>query len=247
MGSNMSELPLGQKQSVHSRQRLYIAAIIGAVVAAGLTWGLGESLGNLFRPKEVDPLKEQADLTGFMKIILFNAAVFYGIQGALFGLMLGLVGRGLASASRFSPLAGLIGLGLGGILGAAGAFGFGTAFFAFATPISPELGASLLMHIGIAALIGVAAGLAFGIGTGRNVPRAVVGGLIGACIGAAIYEVLGAVLFPIDKTGDPVAASSTARLLWHALCNLSAAIGAVTVLTSAPKAFAPPSLDAVTS
>ena len=70
------------------------------------------------------------------------------------------------------------------------------------------------------------AGLAFSLARGRVTATAVVGGMIGAAIGTAIYEVLGAMFFPLAQTAQPVATESAARLLGHASVNILAALGA---------------------
>jgi hypothetical protein len=53
--------------------------------------------------------------------------------------------------------------------------------------------------------------------------------LIGAALAAVLYEVVGGLLFPAAKTGDPVAESAVARLLAHALLDLFTALGAAAV------------------
>ena len=127
---------------------------------------------------------------------------------------------------------------LGGALGAAGSFGSFTAFHALTDANSQDIIPSLLAHSGVAALVGAAAGLAFGMGSrGRGMAlRAAIGGLVGAALGACLYEILGAILFPVAKTGDPLAASGSARFLWHVLVDLLAGLGAAAVANSSPVA-----------
>ena len=57
--------------------------------------------------------------------------------------------------------------------------------------------------------------------------------MIGAAIAAAVYEVAGGMLFPFDKTGDPVAESGWPGCFAHALVDLFAALG-VAALAAAP-------------
>ena len=164
-----------------------------------------------------------------------NAALAHGLQGALLGLTLGLAaGAAARRPARAVATAGLTGLVLGGVLGSAASFGLSTLYFATTDANTQSLLPSLLMHVGIASLLGASGGAAFGLGLGgwRRVAKAAVGGLIGAAIGAGLYDVVGAVLFPIDKTGDPVAASGMARLLWNTLINLFAAFGAAALVVS---------------
>ena len=177
-------------------------------------------------------------MAGINRVIVLNAALTHGLQGAILGLILGLAG-GLASRPvRVGRLAGLSGLLLGGALGAAGSFGVFTTFHALIDANSQEIIPSLLAHSGVAALMGAAGGLAFGMGSGGRgtAIRAAIGGLVGAALGASLYEIVGAILFPVAKTGDPLAASGAARFLWHGLVDLFVGLGAAAVANSSPSA-----------
>jgi hypothetical protein len=82
-------------------------------------------------------------------------------------------------------------------------------------PQDEDLILPILMHGGIWSAIGAGGGLAFGIGMGgaARTFRALLGGLLGAVAATLLYEVVGAVLLPLAKTSQPLAATSGARLL----------------------------------
>jgi len=70
--------------------------------------------------------------------------------------------------------------------------------------------------------VGLSGGLAFGLGLGGGrIARAVIGGLLGSVLAAIIYEIAGAVAFPLDRTIQPIAEAASPRLIAHlavALC-----------------------------
>lgn len=219
-----------------SRRRLWAAALTAGVLASGLSWTAGEaSLDRFKSTKVIDPLRDQVDPTEVSRFAVKNATLACGLQGALLGLTLGLAGAAAGRRpGRDAATAGLAGLALGGVLGAAASFGLFTAFFATVDPNSQDLIPSLLTHAGVASLLGASGGVAFGLGLGSRgrIVRAAVGGLIGAALGAGLYEILGGILFPLGKTGDPVAESGPARFLFHSMVDLLAAIGAAALADS---------------
>ncbi len=96
----------------------------------------------------------------------------------------------------------------------------------------------LLIHAAIWASAGAAAGLAFGLGArerGRRLLQAALGGLFGAIVGAAVYELVGAVAFPLDKTVEPISLTWASRLLAHSAACLFAAIGITLSLSAAER------------
>ena len=216
-----------------TRRRIWPAALAAGLVATALTWVAGEvSVERFPQKKPADPLTQTADLAGFNRVLVKNAALGAGLQGALLGLILGIAGAA-SVAGRPGPAA-LAGFSLGGTLGAIGAHGLFTAYFALVDANSQDLIPSLLAHGGVAALIGGSGGMAFGLGLGGRgqVVRAALGGLAGAVAGAVVYELAGAVLFPVDKTGEPVASTALARFLFHAPVDLLAALGAASFVST---------------
>jgi hypothetical protein len=156
-----------------------------------------------------------------------SAAVSFAQQGAILGLALGLAG-GLA---RRSPRAGLTAAALGLALGAAAAGGAAlvlvSIYFRNESPEFDPLVLSLLTHAGIWSAAGAAAGLAFGVGLGGRVraARAALGGLLGAVGGTLVYEMVGALAFPLAKTSQPVSETVVTRLLAHLAVAALVAVG----------------------
>lgn len=150
----------------------------------------------------------------------------YGALGALLGMVLGLAGGAARRSPGLALLAALLGLAAGGAAGA------GTTSLVLpwyhANHASPsvenanqQLALSLATHGGIWAAVGLAAGLALGLGLGgRRAASTMTGGIIGAVLAAGIYEVAGAVVFPLDKTLQPIAMTPGPRLVAHLAVGL---------------------------
>src|SRR5262249_3452312 len=91
----------------------------------------------------------------------------------------------------------------------------------------------LLTHLALWSGTGLAAGLAFGIGS-HMTPRsrligAALAGLAGAVLGTIVFDLGGAVLFPMVRTVDPFSLSAEARLMAR-LC-LAGCVGLVAALS----------------
>ena len=75
-------------------------------------------------------------------------------------------------------------------------------FFRNQDPHSQDLMLPLLTLGSICSAVGAAGGLAFGVGLGGRDRwmKSLLGGLLGAGLGTVVYEVVGALAFPADKT-----------------------------------------------
>ena len=213
------------------------AALAAGIVAATMTWAVGEVTIGFFPQKTtLDPLKETADLAGYKRIVVKNASITHGLQGAILGLSLGVAG-GIASraSTRSRAIAGGTGVLLGGLLGAVGSYGAFTVYNTLVDANAHDMIPPLLTHAGVAALLGASGGLAFGLGLGGRgrAIRGMVGGLVGGAIGAVLCEVALAVVFPDERTGAPIASAWTPRLMAHVLIDLLACLGAGAVVESA--------------
>ncbi len=95
--------------------------------------------------------------------------------------------------------------------------------------VDQGLSVPLLTHGGIWGAIGAMAGLAMGIGLGgwRSITCCLLGGLAGGVLGAVAYELAGAVVFPLDKTYQPLSETASSRLLGRLAVALCVAAGAV--------------------
>lgn len=232
--------------SIPGRNRAWTAALVAGVVATGLTWGAGEASVGRFEP-EATGHPERGPQHGFIapeaaqRAERQDAALSYGLQGAILGLLLGLAGAAARGSARPTITAGLAGLALGGVLGAAVSYGVFGLVARLVGPGNQEMLPALLGHAAAWSAVGASGGIAFGLGLGgrTSAARAAFGGLAGATLAAVIYEVVGAMLFPIDKTADPISATATARLFAHALGDLLPTLGIAAAIATASPAPAP--------
>jgi hypothetical protein len=152
----------------------------------------------------------------------------------LLGLALGAAGGRVRKSPRAAILAGLAGLILGGTAGAGATLALLPSYHAARADAPDEestndLALALRTHGGIGIAIGAAAGLALGLGLGggSRIARATFGGILGAILGAVIYEVAGALVFPVAETFRPMAVAPAPRLLAHLSVALCVAAGAL--------------------
>ena len=226
------------KASGRLNRARWLLALAGLV--AGLAaFGIGEMLLELIPAKSVGiptmgqivtaPTAETANVA-----VTRNGAVAFGLLGACLGGFLGIAG-GLAQRSASAlVVAGLV----GSILGLALATGASLAlipFFLKTMPVHPEydLVLPMIMHASIWGLTGAAAGLAFAVGLGepRLIGRALATGFVGAVLGTIAFELIGAAVFPLASTGEPISTTWPTRLLARLLVTL---VTAALVILSLP-------------
>ena len=157
-----------------------------------------------------------------------NAARIHAVFGGLLGVFLGLTG----GMWRRSPRAAAIAAVAGGGLGA----GLGGIVTYFVLPIyehyrqwhGSDLAASIVLHTSLWAGIGATGGLALGMGLGgKLLPwKTAAGGLLGAICGGALFDLLGAVLFSLEETGEPISSTARTRLMARLLVAVFSAAGA---------------------
>lgn len=221
----------------------WLLLLLAGLLAGALSAGLGEATREYFSPelklqerqgnKMMEPTPETS-----IRATLKNGALANAELGALLGLALGLAG-GLARRSvRVAAAAALCGAALGTVLGAATSLGLIPLFYVakhFTASTEPDLSMSLVLHAGIWASLGAAGGLAFAIGLGEHcrLGRAVIGGFLGAFVATLLYEVLGAVAFPLSGTGEPIAENWAPRVLARILIPVLSAL-AIGKFTLAP-------------
>jgi hypothetical protein len=209
--------------------------LAGGLLAGLAGFGSGEYALRLFAPSLVLPPGIRGDQTlaplehgrRVRESQVRTATLSYGALGALLGMALGAAG-GMARRSPGAAItAALIGLVLGAAAGTGTTFLLLPWYYALHAVPSPdnatqELCLALATHGGIWVAVGTAAGLALGLGLGGGrVARTIIGGILGAALAAAIYEFGGAVVFPLDRTLQPMAMQPGPRLLAHlavALC-----------------------------
>jgi hypothetical protein len=210
---------------------LWTWALAAGVLAGLLSWAGGEAAWKGVRsaqtPKIV-PFPTEEDHNRVIRGMAASTAVSFIQQGAILGAVLGLAG-GLA---RRSGRAGLVAALLGGLIGAAAAaaaaYGLLPVYFRNVAPENDTLTLPLLTHGGIWAAIGAATALAFGLGLGGRDrwARAALGGLLGGLVATMVYDLVGAVAFPIDKTSQPVSATIVTRLFAQLAVAVCVAAGA---------------------
>jgi hypothetical protein len=164
-----------------------------------------------------------------------NAALAFAILGGCLAGLLGVAGGLARRSGATTAAAGLLGL----LIGAGVAAGVSLATlpsftYARLTYSDYEMVFSMVMHGGIWGLSGAVAGLAFAAGQGLDDRRflvlAPIAGFIGAVIGALAFELVGAGLFPLAYTGDPVSADWPSRLTARMLVALGTAAGVILCL-----------------
>jgi hypothetical protein len=166
-----------------------------------------------------------------------STAVSFVQQGAILGAVLGVVG-GIVGCSGWRGLsAGVVGAAFGGAVVAGASYGLLPNYFKNIDPQGSDLILPLITHGGIWAAAGTAAGLAFGLGLGGRGrwARCALGGLLGGVAATMIYDVVGALAFPLDKTSQPVAATVVARLFAQLAVAVFVAAGATMGAGDAPR------------
>jgi hypothetical protein len=206
--------------------------MIAAALAGLLAWAGGEWVE---KANEV-PIVSEFTVAGSSQFarraaaITTRATLAYGLLGAALAVALGLTG-GLSRRSPRRAFAGAgAGLVLGTVAGAMAARVFVPFFLRNENTQAEDLFLPLLTHGGIWSLVGTAAGLCLGLGfdgAGTRALRSAMGGLAGAVVATLLYEVAGAVAFPLDQTGQPISAGAGSRLF--ACLVVSVAIAAVAV------------------
>ena len=116
---------------------------------------------------------------------------------------------------------------LGAAVATGAAYGLLPVYYRNVDLESRDLTYPLLTHGGIWAAVGAAAGLALGLGLGgRGRWRGAMGGLLGGIAATMVYEPIGALAFPLDKTSEPVSATVLPRLFAHLAVGVLVAAGA---------------------
>jgi hypothetical protein len=176
-----------------------------------------------------------------------SAALAYAELGAMLGLCFGLAG-GLARPARGAwawALLGMLGGGLAGALLPAGTVPALMALFLRFETRKLEL--ALLMHGTVWGVLGAVAGLAFARGRGvrSGTGKVILGGLAGAVLGTVAADLIGALIFPMDGTDEPISTTWLTRLIARVLVGLGVGAGiALALRSSRPVPAGPTELNA---
>ena len=209
-------------------------SLAAGIMAGLISWIAGEAVVEHFKPETHREERYGVERTlptakSLVATEIKNAALAFAILGGALGLALGLAG-GLARGSlRFALSAATVGMVLAAMAGVILSFVLVPVFQTRFDMVDQGLTVPLLTHGGIWGAIGAMAGLAMGIGLGgwRSITCCLVGGLAGGILGALAYELAGAVVFPLDKTYQPLSETASSRLLGRLTVAVCVATGAV--------------------
>jgi ABC-type transport system involved in cytochrome c biogenesis permease subunit len=210
-------------------------ALVAGLLAGLAGWLVSETIlqayGDILNPK----VRREADAEGGRRAAqaqLISAAGTFAGLGATVGLGLGLAG-GLARRSASAGVrAALVGCLLGSVAAASISLLVVPYFFKKHDPQSQDMSLPLLTLGSICSSVGAAGGLAFGIGLGGRSRwvKSLVGGLVGAALATFVYEVVGGIAFPADKTELPISQTLVTRAMLHVLVATLTAVGSALAL-----------------
>lgn len=226
----------GRRRTRPAPRALWGWALAAGVLAGLASWAGGERIfgafgatpqavtGRLSQSPEVTERSAREQVVAHTK----EGAATYGNLGAATGLALGLAAGLSRRDVRASLVAAGAGLVLGGAAGAVAGLGMVRVFYQNEDLFSHSLIYPMLAHGAVWSAIGVAGGMAFGIGLGGRgrIARAASGGLLGAIGATVVYELTGALAFPLARTHFPIPESPATHLLAHLAVSLLVAAGA---------------------
>ncbi len=229
----------GQPPSI----RVWALCLAAGLIAGLASWVVGEVLHERVQPPPLITTgvpsveDEQAYALEVKAATTLEASLAFGSLGAALGLALGAAGGAARRSVRAASTAAAFGAVLGAAVGAAMPRLLLPIYFRFYAPNRDDLILAILIQAGICSLIGAFGGVAFGVGLGDRgrVARAIVGGLLGAIAGVLVYEMAGALAFPLDETTKPISASWGSRLLARLSVAVLTSAGAASSALPAPR------------
>jgi hypothetical protein len=216
------------------RVRVWVLALTAGLIAGCASWLMGEAIHGRFKPPDgrtgvrLSPTQIKSLRSARDAAESFEATIAFGALGASLGLALGLAGGCARRSARAALIAALAGSICGGAAGAVVPRVILPIYYRLHDPDRDDLILATLTHGGSWCVIGAAAGAAFGIGLGGRgrALRALLGGLLGATAGVLVYEMVGAVAFPLDGTSEPLSATWVTRLFARLAVTILASAGA---------------------
>ena len=227
--------------------RVWVWALAAGVVAGLLTWAGGEIAWGRIRAAQTPrivafPTAEDRDrvIWGQVK----STATSFIQQGAILGIVLGLAGGLARRSARAMLTAAVVGGSLGAAAATGAAYGILPVYYRNVDPQENALGLPMITHGAIWAAAGAAAGLAFGLGLGGRFrwARCALGGMLGGVAATMVYDLVGAMAFPLDKTSQPVSATVVTRLIAHLAVGILSAAGAAVACESREKPHSSPEI-----
>jgi hypothetical protein len=217
--------------------RVAAAAVTGAALAGVVAWLGGEAVRGSFDAPLLDSFHPQSGQMGAMvaAAVSREATVAFGLLGGVLGLAMGVIGGVARRSTRAALESGGLGLALGAAAGAGAAAAMVPVYLRYVNRDGDDLLMPLLTHEAIAAAIGAASGLALGAGMGgrSRLALAALGGLLGALTGALLFQTVGAFVFPLAQTGEPISATWGSRLAARLTTSVLAAAGAILLAQTA--------------
>jgi hypothetical protein len=211
--------------------------VIGLALLSGIAaWQVGEHTLDYSKPSRAaaenhrDPSGLNAEMP---QVKAVNGALTFGVFGGLLGLALGLAGGFSRRPVSWAVTGAVAGLILGTAAGALPSLVVMPWQWRHRNddPFNAELLTPFLLHLALWSASGLAAGLAFGIGTsGFRLSRLVeagFAGLVGAMFGTFVFEILGALMFPMAGTANPFSITAGSRLLARLCIALCVGLGAI--------------------
>jgi hypothetical protein len=219
----------------------WVAIPVVAVLAGAAAWYCGELTLDRFNASD-KASSQRFDFSVLNKEMAWatslNGAAAFAVLGGLLGFGLGLVG-GLGRQSAAGAILGaVVGLILGAAAGALPSFAIMPWHWKHRgdDEYRGQLLLPTLVHLGLWCSLGLTAGLAFGLGRyGRRPSRLFVtaaAGLIGAIVGTSLFELAGALLFPLAETANPFSVTWQTRLL--ARLSVALFVGLAVMLSFRP-------------
>jgi MFS family permease len=218
--------------------------VVGVLIAMAGAW-IASTVADRFRILEnvEQGRKVRYEFRGTVLVIgnaARNAAVAYGLLGAILSLSLAITAGCLLQRFSLSRMltAGLAGIALGGLFGAASSYALTPLYFHRLGTADVTL--SMLIHLAIWSAVGTAAGISFGIGCGTRKVFAgsLIGGITGGALAALLFDVCGAFL-PLAHTERPLAEPPETRLAAAILLSVFVVFGTVIVAFQQPRAKVP--------
>jgi hypothetical protein len=201
--------------------RVWVLPLLAGLIAGFASWLIGEALHRRFEHPDFalsGPPSSAEVMSSLFRAERaaqrLDAILSFGSLGAVLGMAHGLAGGSVRGSVRAALIAGIVGSILGGLVGAAVTQVILPIYHRILDPDTNELMVGIVIHVVISSAIGAVGGAAFGFGLGDRSRgcRAVVGALLGAVAGSLVYEIVGALAFPLDGTSKPIAATWGARL-----------------------------------
>jgi hypothetical protein len=246
-GKTPRSVAAGPEPSPVGTSRLLLFCLVAALLAGTASLLAGEAIvhhydEDLLPPAKYNPSHEE--IARWHHARLYCATASFAAMGGGLGLAMGMAG-GLARRSIFRGASvAIMGLLLGTIFAASASLLLVPIFYKNHDPQSGDLIFPMLTHGAIWSVLGAIGGLVFGLALGDKGrwKSTLVGGFVGGAAATVVYEIVGALAFPMDRTDLPLAASITTRAMAQLLVAILSAVGVVVASQQSSTRQAPSSL-----